>query len=315
LEERGIPPDCTAVVNLGGAPILNAYQWWTKRRQAIVRDSHVKNTQSLANLITKAKLKPEVFVSISGAGIYSDSLQANNSVLQASTSSLQASTSTLRDESSPLQEVGHQGHQGLVDFWMEVERVAKLPPEAAKYVREVVLRTGLIIGRAKGDPTSDEGNYFREYFFWPSYFSLLARFHAKNDAVWMSWIHGEDFAAIVRFCIENSRMRGAVNAVSPQGTRPMEFYKALVGPKKIGNVPLPPVAYQWMLDLERTRMFFLPYQVVPKKLDDAKFAFEFDAVETAFNQFRRRLLISDENQMSVLLYTFIIMLLVGSLLL
>ncbi len=117
----------------------------------------------------------------------------------------------------------------------------------------------------------------------------------------------------IRFCIENNRMKGAVNAVSPQTTRPMEFHKALVGPKRVGHIPFPPIAYQWMLDLARTRMFFLPYQVVPKKLEDAKFTFEFDAIESAFNQFRRRLLITDESHISTLMYAIIVMVFLGSL--
>lgn len=119
----------------------------------------------------------------------------------------------------------------------------------------------------------------------------------------------------VRFCIENNRMRGPVNAVSPQVTRPIEFHKALVGPKRVGQIPFPSIAYQWMLDLARTRVFFLPYRVVPKKLEDAKFAYEFDAIEAAFNQFRRRLLITDESHISTLMYVIVVILFLGSLLL
>lgn len=63
-----MPGGVTAVVNLAGQNVLDPTRRWTPGFKQNVRNSRVNTTHTLAQAITKAKQKPNVFVSISGIG-------------------------------------------------------------------------------------------------------------------------------------------------------------------------------------------------------------------------------------------------------
>src|SRR3982751_3913525 len=57
-----------AVVNRAGANLGDAR--WTPQRKAVLHDSRILPTRSLAAAITEAPLRPPVFISASGVGYY-----------------------------------------------------------------------------------------------------------------------------------------------------------------------------------------------------------------------------------------------------
>src|SRR5215203_3471496 len=57
-----------AVVNLAGAPIGD--KRWKPQRKAVLRDSRILATRSLAAAINDAAVPPGVFISASGVGYY-----------------------------------------------------------------------------------------------------------------------------------------------------------------------------------------------------------------------------------------------------
>lgn len=65
----GLPSGVTAVVNLAGQNVLDPKQRWTPGFKQNVWNSRINTTFTLAKAITNAKIKPDVFVTISGVGM------------------------------------------------------------------------------------------------------------------------------------------------------------------------------------------------------------------------------------------------------
>jgi len=80
----------------------------------------------------------------------------------------------------------------------------------------VCLRIGLVLGTEGGLITR---------MLTPFEFGLGGPLGSGRQ--WMSWIALEDVIGILRFAIENGEVRGAVNVVSPQPLRNLEFTAAL----------------------------------------------------------------------------------------
>ena len=68
--------DCTAVINLAGAPIVKR---WSEKYKKELYSSRVTLTETLANTINSLPEKPELFISASAVGIYKDGKFCNES--------------------------------------------------------------------------------------------------------------------------------------------------------------------------------------------------------------------------------------------
>ncbi|KAF0310645.1 Epimerase family protein SDR39U1 [Amphibalanus amphitrite] len=73
LSQSGLPKNTTAVVGLSGQNVLDPLRRWTPGFRQNVWASRVNSTRSLAEVISAAPVKPNVFVSISGVGFYEPS--------------------------------------------------------------------------------------------------------------------------------------------------------------------------------------------------------------------------------------------------
>ena len=99
---------------------------------------------------------------------------------------------------------------------------------------------------------------------------------------WMSWVSLDDVVAAINFAIENEKMRGAVNVVSPNPVTNEEFTKTL------GEVlyrptflPLPEFAVNLVFGEMGDALLIDSTRVAPKRLLDAGFEFEFPELKTA----------------------------------
>jgi len=63
-----LPANTVAVVSLAGQNVLDPTRRWTPGFKQNVWASRVNTTQSLVQAITRAPVKPKVFISISGVG-------------------------------------------------------------------------------------------------------------------------------------------------------------------------------------------------------------------------------------------------------
>lgn len=70
LNEKGLPDDTYAAINVAGQNVLDPTRRWTSGFQQNVWNSRVNTTATFVRAITNAKIKPNVFVSISGVSLY-----------------------------------------------------------------------------------------------------------------------------------------------------------------------------------------------------------------------------------------------------
>jgi uncharacterized protein (TIGR01777 family) len=177
-----------AVVNLAGASIAGGR--WTKARKELLRTSRIDTTKALVEALSKMNARPRVLVSASAIGIYGD-----------------RGEEVLMEESTP----GTAFLAGLAREW-EAEA---LKAEALG-IRVVLTRFGIILAQHGGALAK---------MLLP--FKLGAGGRLGSGKQWMSWITLEDVVEVLRFALENTAVRGAVNVVAPQPVQNAEFTKVL----------------------------------------------------------------------------------------
>lgn len=70
LNEKGIPKDTVAAVNVAGQNVLDPTKRWSSGFAQNVWNSRVNTTAAFVKAITASVNKPEVFVNISGVSLY-----------------------------------------------------------------------------------------------------------------------------------------------------------------------------------------------------------------------------------------------------
>lgn len=161
------------------------------------------------------------------------------------------------------------------DFSMNVAKVwekAFFETENPK-TKKTALRTSIVLGKNGGA-------------FLP--LKNLTRFglggKQGNGNQFVSWIHEQDFARAVAFCIENE-LTGIVNIVSPKPIKNRDFMKRLQRSLGIsGGLPIG----KKMLEIgakiigTETELILKSRNVIPARLLDNGFTFDFGNLEDAF---------------------------------
>lgn len=70
LENKGLPNDTHAVINVAGQNVLNPTSRWTPGFQQNVWNSRINTTTHLVKAIQAADHKPSVFINVSGVSLY-----------------------------------------------------------------------------------------------------------------------------------------------------------------------------------------------------------------------------------------------------
>lgn len=214
---------------------------WTDEYKKELLDSRINATRACVAYINGCTIKPKVFLSSSAIGYY-----GGDSPLES-------------DENAPNQ----------TDF---MGSLCKKWEEAAEgaMCRTVLLRTGVILGK--------NGGAMAEML--PIYKMCIGGRFA-NGKQGFSWMHLTDWVAAIRFLMEKEDVLGAVNLVAPKYPTQAEFSKALdkaLGRKNLFIIP------KFALDIifgERSILFWGGQKVVPKKLLDAGFVFQFPDLQGA----------------------------------
>src|SRR5215472_16362707 len=187
-ELGGAAVGADAVVNLAGASIAGGR--WTEKRKELLRTSRIDTTRALVNALAKMSARPRVLVSASAIGIYGN-----------------RSDEQLTEDSNP----GTDFLAGLARAWeaeaMKAETLG---------IRVVLARFGIILAKHGGALAK---------MLLP--FKLGAGGRLGSGKQWMSWITLEDVVEVLRFALENTAVRGAVNVVAPQPVQNAEFTKVL----------------------------------------------------------------------------------------
>ena len=182
------PPDfsgCEAVVHLAGESVLGL---WTRSKKERIAQSRIEGTRRVVEGLLALREQPEVFVSGSAIGIYTDAGDAE------------------------LLEDGPSGKGFLAETAVAWEREAQRSPTQ----RTVLLRTGIVLAR--------EGGAFP---LMRRFFRLGLGGRLGSGRQWMSWIHLDDLARLILFCVENQSVNGPVNGTAPWPVRNLKFTRTL----------------------------------------------------------------------------------------
>lgn len=234
-ELGGTAAGAEAVVNLAGASIAEGR--WTPERKALLRSSRVEGTRSLVNALAKMAAKPRVLVSASAIGYYGN-----------------RGEEVLDESCAP----GNDFLSGVAKAWeAEAEKAGALG------IRVVLARFGVILSK-EGGALPKMARPFR--------FGVGGRIATGQQ--WMSWITLRDALAIVRLALEDERVRGPVNVVSPQPVQNAEFTKVLASSLgRPARFPAPAFALRLALGEMADALLLSSQRVVPAELEKLGYKF------------------------------------------
>ena len=229
--------DADAIVNLTGAGIAD--RRWTDARKDELRTSRLLSTRSLAAAIRAATPRPRTFVQNTGAGYYGADL-----------------SDRVLDESFP------PGDDFLGDLCVAWEAEARAV--SALGCRLVILRSAVVL--------TPDGGALKKML--PA-FQFFVGGPIASGRQFFSWIHVDDWIAMVRWALSTPSVSDVYNAASPHPVRNREFSKALgQALHRPSWIPVPSFALKVMFGELAEPALILGQRVVPKRALAAGFTFQ-----------------------------------------
>lgn len=243
---------CDAVVNLAGRTV-NCIK--TPDHCDEILRSRVESTQILGEAMRKVANPPPVWVQMSTAHIYGDP------------------PSEICTEDSAE---GYGLAPTVARSWEAAFERSRLPDQ-----RGVVMRTSFVVGRDRGAGAGALGTL-----------GLIAKLglggKVADGTQGMSWIHEDDISAVFARAIVDESMSGAYIVSSPHPKAQVDFMRTL---RKVIGMPVGLPAFAWMVRIGaplfmRTDPELVLYgrYVVPKRLIDEGFEFQYADLETALRE-------------------------------
>ena len=230
-----------AIVNLAGAGLAD--QRWTEARKALLVQSRVQATSSLVAAALGLPRSPRVFVNGSGVGIYGPH----------------------GDE--PVTEASPAGTDFVATMATAWEQSAA---PVASACRLALLRTAMVLGPGGGALGR---------MLLPFKFGVGGRLGSGRQ--WMSWIHLDDWVALVQRLIDDETAAGPFNLTSPGPVRNAEFTKALGGAlRRPTLIPVPAFALNVALG-ELSDVLLTGQRALPAKADAIGFRFRYPRLDQA----------------------------------
>jgi hypothetical protein len=235
-----------AVVHLAGDNI--ASENWSPEKKRVIRESRVTGTRVLVDALRKTQNPPKIFVSASATGFYGNR----------------------GDED--LTEESPKGEGFLPDVCDEWEQEARKAENFG--ARVALLRTGVVLTKEGGA---------LEKMLTPFKFGVGGTVGSGKQ--FMSWIALDDVLDIYHLVLETDTLRGAINTTAPNPVTNEEFTETL---GKILHrptiLPVPEFAIKLLFGEMGERLLLEGNKVLPKKLQDAGFAFKYPNLEDALKQ-------------------------------
>lgn len=235
-----------AVIHLAGENVAGLR--WSDEKKKAIRDSRVFGTRTIIEAFAKIEKKPTVFISGSAIGFYGD-----------------------RDDDE-MTETSSAGDTFLAEVCKEWEAESRRAEDMG--IRTVLLRTGIVLSKDGGALAT---------MLTP--FKLGVGGVVGSGKQWMSWVSLDDVIGIIEYTLENEKLRGAVNVVSPHPVTNEEFTKTL------GSVlyrptflPLPEFAVNMVFGEMGDALLLDSTRVIPKRLIDAGYKFKHTALKIALEQ-------------------------------
>lgn len=226
-----------AVINLAGAGIADGR--WTASRKAVLKESRLSTTAAIVTAIENATTKPSVLLSGSAIGIYGSDLTATF------------------NESSPA------GRDFLAELCAEWEQVA-MKAEASG-CRVVLLRTGLVLAK-DGGLLSKLRPPFMFFMGGPT----------GSGKQWMSWIHRDDWIAMVTWAMTTASVRGPLNVTAPAPATNTDFSRAFgAALHRPSLMPLPAFVLRIMFGELADGALLASQRVIPERATAGGFQFKY----------------------------------------
>ena len=229
------------VINLAGRSINCRY---TEENRRAILESRLVSTRAVGDAIRRAANPPKLWINASSATIYEDS------------------TTQDRDEAST--ELGEGFSEDVCKQWENV-----FFDSATPNTRRVAMRISIVFGPGKG--TAFEIMH------------RLVRFGLGGTqgpgSQYVSWIHHRDCTRAIEWLIDHEELSGPVNLTAPHPVPNREFMKLF---RKAGGMPIGLPAPTPLLKLgaiflrTETELILKSRRVVPRKLLDSGFRFEFE---------------------------------------
>lgn len=239
-----------AIVNLAGAGIAD--RRWTAKRKAELRASRVYSTRSLVAAVRGAAVKPAVFVQGSAVGYYGTNPEPTF------------------DESCPP---GDDFFGQLAVAWE-----AEAHSVSALGVRLVIIRSGIALDR--------DGGALKKML--PPFRFFVGGPLASGRQV-LSWVHRDDWVALVTWAIETPAASGVYNGTAPSPVTNAEFSKALGRAlHRPSWLPVPGFALRILVGEVANVALINGQRVVPKRALEAGFRFQYPTIDEAMAAAIRR---------------------------
>lgn len=240
-------PAVDIVVNLAGQSLAEGR--WTMKRKAQLLESRVGTTDKLFNYFKTSNAKPpQVVISGSAVGFYG----AGNG------------------EDKPITE--NAGSEANFSHYLCAQWEQSASQFESLGSRVCYLRTGIVLG--------EQGALAK--MLPPFKVGLGGPFGNGNH--WMPWIHIQDIVNIVLYCINQTSLQGAINGTAPHPVRNNEFVKTLGAVlKRPAFFPLPATVVKLLFGQMGEELLLQGKAVVPKKLQDSGFQFQYTNLQSALS--------------------------------
>ncbi len=239
-----------ALVNLSGENVAGGR--WSARRKAAIRDSRLNVTNLLSDTVLRLRLPPRVIVCASAIGYYGD-----------------RGDEIVCEDDPP-------GVGFLPELCAQWEQAAQRA--GASGARVVCLRIGLALS-AKGGALAKMLPAFR----------LGLGGVLGSGRQWMSWIGLDDLVEAAVFAIRHDRLKGPVNAVSPNPVTNRAFTRTLATVlSRPAVLPAPSLLIRAALGEMGARLLLEGQRVMPQRLLDSGFQFRTARLDEALRQVLQR---------------------------
>jgi uncharacterized protein (TIGR01777 family) len=232
----------TAVINLAGTSIASGR--WTAARKASIYQSRIAATRALVKAIADVPHAPPVFISGSAVGYYG-----------------------ARDD-EPATEATPPGSDFLAEVCRDWEAIAN---QASARSRVVFVRSGVVFAR--------QGGALPQLVL-P--FRLFAGGPAGSGRQFVSWIHLQDWVALIQWALAAATIAGPLNATAPTPVTNEELSHTIG--RVLGRpsfVRAPAFALRLFLGEMADALVLGGQRVIPEVARQHGFVFRYPTVESA----------------------------------
>lgn len=239
-----------AIINLTGESIAGGR--WTSSRKQMIFASRIESTRALVSEIEKIKNKLRLLINASAVGYYGNVPEGE------------------------ITEASPKGQGFLADVCEQWEAEAMKALEFG--VRVVLLRTGVVLDRDGGA---------MQRILLPYKFFVGGTLGAGTQ--WFPWIHIDDEISAIVYTLETDSVSGPINLAAPESVQVEEFCcrlgKVLHRPPWL---PVPSIVLKIALGEMADSLLLHSQKVIPKKLIESGFIFQFPKLQDALNNLLKK---------------------------